>query len=56
MQITDITLTPPTMGNKLLRIQTVAGVEGRAEVPGANRMLPEREAVFGPISNRSSSP
>ena len=47
MQITDITLTPLKMRKNLLRIQTDAGIEGRAEAPGPNRILPEREAVFG---------
>ena len=46
MKITDITLTPLRMGKSLLRVQTDAGVEGWAEAPGPNRIIPGREAVF----------
>jgi len=47
MKITAITLAPLKMGKNLLRIQTDAGVEGWAEAPGPNRIIPGREAVFG---------
>ncbi len=46
MKITDITLAPLKMGKNLLRVQTDAGVEGWAEAPGRNRIIPGREAVF----------
>ena len=36
MKVTDITLTPLAIGKGLLRVQTDAGVEGFAEVPGRN--------------------
>ena len=47
MKITDISLTQLKMGKNLLRIQTNSGVEGWAESPGPNPIIPEREAVFG---------
>ncbi len=37
MKITDITVTPLTIGKGLLRVQTDAGVEGWAEAPGGIR-------------------
>ncbi len=46
MKITGITLTPLKTRKNLLRIQMDAGVEGWAEAPGPNRIIPEREAVF----------
>ena len=46
MKITDISLTQLKMGKNLLRIQTNSGVEGWAEAPGPNPIIPEREAVF----------
>ena len=46
MQITDIRLTPLKMRKNLLRAHTGVGVEGWAEAPGHNRILPEQEAVF----------
>ncbi len=47
MKITDITVTPLTTNKGLLRIQTDAGVEGWAEAPGRNRIVPGRNsAVF----------
>ena len=36
MKVTDITHTPLAIGKGLLRVQTDAGVEGFAEVPGRN--------------------
>jgi D-arabinonate dehydratase/D-galactarolactone cycloisomerase len=39
MQITDITRTPLTIGKGLLRVQTDAGVEGWAEIPGRNNAV-----------------
>lgn len=39
MKITDITKTPLTIGKGLLRIQTDAGIEGWAEVPGRNNAI-----------------
>lgn len=44
MKITDITVTPLTIGKGLLRIQTDAGVEGWAEAPGRNRVVPGRNS------------
>ena len=35
------------MRKDLLRIQTDVGIEGWAEAPGPNPIIPEREAVFG---------
>jgi mannonate dehydratase len=46
MKITDIALTLLKTGKNLLRVQTDAGVEGWAEAPGPNRIIPGREAVF----------
>ncbi len=47
MKITDITVTPLRTRKGLLRIQTDAGVEGWAEAPGVNRVVPGRNsAVF----------
>ena len=47
MKITDITVTPLKTRKGLLRIQTDAGVEGWAEAPGVNRVVPGRNsAVF----------
>ena len=47
MKITDITHTPLSIGKGLLRLQTDAGVEGWAEVPGSVRDVPGRRgAVF----------
>ena len=45
MKITDITVTPLRTGKGLLRIQTDAGVEGWAEAPGQNRIVPGRNAT-----------
>jgi D-arabinonate dehydratase/D-galactarolactone cycloisomerase len=45
MKITDITVTPLRTGKGLLRIQTDAGVEGWAEAPGHNRIVPGRNAT-----------
>ncbi|MDP6666997.1 MAG: mandelate racemase/muconate lactonizing enzyme family protein [Dehalococcoidia bacterium] len=42
MKITDITTTPLSTGKSLLRIQTDAGIEGWAEGPGINRVVPGR--------------
>ncbi len=39
MKITDITGTPLRIGKGLLRIQTDAGVEGWAEIPGRNNRV-----------------
>ena len=39
MKIIDITSTPLTIGKDLLRVQTDAGVEGWAEVPGRNNAV-----------------
>lgn len=47
MRIADITLTPLRTHNNLRRVQTGADIEEWAEVPGSNRILPKREAVFG---------
>lgn len=44
--MTDITLTPLRTRKNLLRIQTETGIEGWAEAPGPNRVMPERQAVF----------
>lgn len=44
MKITDITVTPLTIGKGLLRIQTDAGIEGWAEAPGRNRVVPGRNS------------
>lgn len=46
MKITDITLTPLKIRKSLLRIQTDAGVEGWAEVFGANPPSSGRTSVF----------
>jgi L-alanine-DL-glutamate epimerase-like enolase superfamily enzyme len=47
MKITDITLTPLSIGKSLLRVQTDAGIEGWAEGPGFNPVVPGRNgAVF----------
>jgi L-alanine-DL-glutamate epimerase-like enolase superfamily enzyme len=47
MKITDITVTPLRTGKGLLRVQTDAGVEGWAEAPGRNRVVPGRNgSVF----------
>ncbi|MBM3958931.1 MAG: mandelate racemase/muconate lactonizing enzyme family protein [SAR202 cluster bacterium] len=47
MKITDITVTPLKTGKGLLRIQTDSGVEGWAEAPGRNRVVPGRNnSVF----------
>ncbi|NQW18105.1 MAG: mandelate racemase/muconate lactonizing enzyme family protein [Chloroflexi bacterium] len=47
MKITDITVTPLRTNKGLLRIQTDAGVEGWAEAPGRNRVVPGRNgSVF----------
>ena len=47
MKITDITLTPLSIGKSLLRVQTDAGVEGWAEAPGNNRAIPgHNSSVF----------
>lgn len=45
MKITDITVTPLKIGKGLLRIQTDAGVEGWAEAPGRNRVVPGRNTT-----------
>ncbi len=45
MKITDITVTPLETGKGLLRIQTDAGVEGWAEAPGRNRVVPGRNST-----------
>ncbi len=45
MKITDITLTPLSIGKSLLRVQTDAGVEGWAEAPGNNRAIPGRNST-----------
>jgi L-alanine-DL-glutamate epimerase-like enolase superfamily enzyme len=42
MKITDITTTPLKTGKSLVRIQTDAGVEGWAEGPGVNKVVPGR--------------
>ena len=39
MKVTAITRTPLTIGKSLLRIQTDAGVEGLAEIPGRNNAV-----------------
>ncbi len=39
VKITEITRTPLTIGKSLLRVQTDAGVEGWAEVPGRNNAV-----------------
>ena len=39
MKVTDITRTPLVIGKSLLRIQTDAGVEGWAEIPGRNNAV-----------------
>ena len=39
MKITAITATPLTLGKSLLRVETDAGVEGWAEVPGRNNRV-----------------
>ncbi len=39
MKIIDITSTPLTIGKDLLRVETDAGVEGWAEVPGRNNAV-----------------
>lgn len=44
MKITDITVTPLKTGKGLLRIQTDSGVEGWAEAPGRNRVVPGRNS------------
>ena len=44
MKITDITVTPLTIGKGLLRVQTDAGIEGWAEAPGSNRVVPGRNS------------
>jgi len=47
MKITDITATPLATGKSLVRIQTDAGVEGWAEGPGINKVVPGRNgSVF----------
>mgnify|MGYP001191920626 CR=1 FL=1 len=42
MKITDITLTPLSIGKSLLRVRTDAGLEGWAEAPGHNPAIPGR--------------
>ncbi len=44
MKITDITVTPLTIGKGLLRIHTDAGIEGYADAPGRNRVVPGRNS------------
>ena len=56
MKITDVTLTPLKTRKNLLRIQTEAGIEGWAEAPGPNRIIPEREAVFSAYLERVIKP
>ncbi|MDA1280148.1 MAG: mandelate racemase/muconate lactonizing enzyme family protein [Chloroflexi bacterium] len=47
MKITNITTTPLSTGKSLVRVQTDAGVEGWAEGPGINRVVPGRNgSVF----------
>ena len=47
MKITNITTTPLKTGKSLVRVQTDAGVEGWAEGPGANKIVPGRNgSVF----------
>jgi D-arabinonate dehydratase/D-galactarolactone cycloisomerase len=47
MKITDITATPLSTGKSLVRVQTDAGVEGWAEGPGVNKVVPGRNgSVF----------
>jgi L-alanine-DL-glutamate epimerase-like enolase superfamily enzyme len=47
MKITDITATPLSTGKSLVRVQTDAGIEGWAEGPGINRVVPGRNgSVF----------
>ena len=47
MEITDITATPLATGKSLVRVQTDAGVEGWAEGPGINKVVPGRNgSVF----------
>ncbi len=47
MKITDITATPLATGKSLVRVQTDAGVEGWAEGPGINKVVPGRNgSVF----------
>jgi L-alanine-DL-glutamate epimerase-like enolase superfamily enzyme len=47
MKITNITVTPLKTGKGLLRVQTDSGVEGWAEAPGRNRVVPGRNgSVF----------
>ena len=50
MKITKITRTPLTIGKGLLRIQTDAGVEGWAEIPGRNNAVFRAylESAIGP--------
>jgi len=47
MKITDITATPLATGKSLVRVQTDAGIEGWAEGPGINKVVPGRNgSVF----------
>lgn len=45
MKITDITVTPLKIGKGLLRVKTDTGVEGWAEAPGRNRIVPGRNGT-----------
>jgi len=47
MKITDITATPLATGKSLVRVQTDTGIEGWAEGPGINKVVPGRNgSVF----------
>ena len=45
MKITDITATPLTTGKSLVRIHTDVGIEGWAEGPGYNKIIPSQNVV-----------
>ena len=45
MKITDITATPLTTGKSLVRIHTDVGIEGWAEGPGYNKIIPTQNVV-----------
>ena len=51
MKITRFTTTPLTLGKSLLRVETDAGVEGWAEVPGRNNRVFDGylEGVIAPV-------
>ena len=39
MKVTAITATPLSIGKSLLRVETDAGIEGWAEIPGRNNAV-----------------